>query len=86
MTETSVYSHLYAIEDRIMRETDRLKAAENAPRQNAKTAREIAFRKHEIMMANRELENEKKFLRDRGIEVIEVDNMSDDELLAELGI
>lgn len=87
MTETGVYSHLYAREDCLMREEQRLRDAENAPRKTKKILNEIAFRKHEIMMVKREIENEKKFLRSKGIEVYEVDpNMTTDELLAELGL
>lgn len=87
MTTTSVFSHLYAIEDRLDNEKARLRIAENAPKKTAKVLREIAFRKHEIMMAEREVAGEKDFLRKQGIEVAEVDhNMSLDDILAELDI
>ena len=67
-------SHLDALLSRLTREHGRLQAA--------KTEREIAFRKHEIMMCEREIDAEYRFL---GIDpVVGLDDMLDDELLAEL--
>lgn len=69
------FSHLNAIQDRIHREEQRLRAAT--------TESDRAFREHEIMMAKREEAAEYKFL---GIEPQPVDeNMSLEDILAELG-
>lgn len=68
------FSHLNAIQDRIFREEQRLRAAT--------TDRERSFREHEIMMAKREETAEYKFL---GIEPQPVDeSMSIEDILAEL--
>lgn len=68
------FSHLNAIQARIFHEEQRLAAA--------KTERERAFRRHEIMMAKREEAAEYKFL---GIvPAADTDEMTADELLAEL--
>lgn len=68
-------SHLDALLARLTRENGRL--------QNSKTAKEIAFRKHEIMMCEREIDAEYKFL---GIEPFKESDLTDDELLTELGL
>lgn len=68
------FSHLNAIQDRIFREEQRLRAA--------KTDNERAYREHEIMMAKREEAAEYKFL---GIEPQPLDeNMSLEDILAEI--
>lgn len=69
-------SHLDALQARLGREKARLA--------DAKTAKEIAFRQREIASCEREIAGEYKFL---GIEPLSNDllEMSDDELLAELG-
>lgn len=74
---TDHFSHLYALEDSLDRETARRDAAK--PGSN-----EFKYREHCIAMKLKEIANEKAFLRARGIEVVEVENLSDDELLAEL--
>jgi len=74
-------SHLDALLARLTRENGRLQDAQ-AILPSARTAKEIAFRKHEIMMCEREIDAEYRFL---GIEPVTIDDiMSDDELLGEL--
>lgn len=76
------FSHLDALLARLTRENGRLQEAQ-AKKPSKKTANEIAFRKHEIMMVEREIDGEYKFL---GIEPFKADDLTNDELLAELGI
>lgn len=77
MTKEMDFSHLDALQARLGREKDRLASAT--------TANEIAFRQREIAACEREIAGEYKFL---GIEPLTLDEimMSDDELLAELGL
>ena len=67
------FSHLDAISQRLFRERARLA--------NATTAKERAFCEHEIMMNERELAAEYKFL---GVEPMTLADVMDDDLLAEL--
>lgn len=67
------YSHLYAIQERLFHEKARLALAT--------TERERAFRQREIVAAEKEEAAEYKFL---GVEPITFDDISDDDLLAEL--
>lgn len=69
------FSHLDALQARLMREKVRLNAAKND--------HEKAFREREIASCEKEIAAEYKFL---GIEPLSLDEilMSDDELLAEL--
>lgn len=78
---TSPFSHLYALEDRLDRERGRLALAAGPGKRRAN---ERAFREHEIRMVQKEIEAEKAFLAARGHTVVEVSEMTDDELLAEL--
>lgn len=68
------FSHLDALTARLHRETQRRDAATNA--------NEKAFREREIAACQREIAAEYKFL---GIEPVTLDDLSDDELLRELG-
>lgn len=74
---TKDFSHLDALMDRLLREKGRLA--------DAKTAKEVAFREREIKACEKEIAGEYKFL---GIAPLTLDEilMSDDELLAELGL
>lgn len=72
MSQTIDYSHLNAIEDRRHYNEQRLATA--------KTARDRAFREHELRMIAKEIEGERKFLG-LGPETAPV-KMTDDELLA----
>lgn len=80
-------SHLDALLSRLTRENGRLQDAERAlVSASTATARkcadaEIAFRKHEIMMCGREVDAEYRFL---GMEPVTLDDISDEDLLAEL--
>lgn len=67
-------SHLVAIYERLERERSRLKAAT--------TCREAEFRARQIKSAEKELEDEYKFLGMTPTN--ELPQLSDDELLAEL--
>lgn len=67
------FSHLNAIQERLMREKDRLAAA--------KTEKERAFRRRQIAMAEKEEAAEYKLL---GITPISTDDVSDDDLMGEL--
>ena len=69
------FSHLDALQGRLVREQGRLA--------NAQTENEKNFRLREIAACEREIANEYKFL---GIEPMSLDDilLSDDELLAEL--
>lgn len=71
------FSHMDAIIQRLARETARLNAATNE--------NERAFRQLQISQNKKELASEKKFL---GISelTLEETTMSDDELLAEVGV
>ena len=82
-------SHLDALLNRLTRENGRLQDAQRAlaaartARQKAKAQNEIEFRQREVTSCGKEIDNEYKFL---GIEPFKLDDMSDDELLAELGL
>jgi hypothetical protein len=67
------FNHLNALQESLGREQERLA--------NAKNQNERDFRLHRIAMVQKEIAGEYKFL---GMEKIAV--MSDDELLAELGV
>jgi hypothetical protein len=72
-------SHLNALELRLSHERERLRAA--------RTPREQAFRAQQVASCEREIAGERKFLRERGIDLSVDDDvaaLSDDELLAEL--
>jgi hypothetical protein len=66
------YTHLDALRSRLLREKDRLL--------NASSAKEMAFRVHQIAMCEKEIAGEMKFL---GLNDIS-DDISDDDLLKEL--
>lgn len=69
-------SHLYAIQDRLFHEKARVV--------EAKTGADREWRLHNVAMIEREEAAEYKFL---GIEPVTLDDiLSDDELLAELGV
>jgi hypothetical protein len=80
-------SHLDALLGRLTHENGRLQDAERAlARATTATARkradaEIEFRKREIAACGREVDAEYRFL---GIEPVTFDDISDDDLLAEL--
>jgi hypothetical protein len=73
MNQMTDYSHLEALELRLSHERNYLA--------NAKNEKERNFRLHTIAMAEKEIAGEMKFL---GIEQVKFDDISDDELLAEL--
>jgi hypothetical protein len=80
-------SHLDALLARLTRENGRLQEAERALAcAKSATARkradaEIEFRKREVASCGREIDAEYRFL---GIEPVTLDDISDDDLLAEL--
>lgn len=84
-------SHLGALLARLGRENNRLKAASSAwlittgTRAKARIANEIAFRQREIAACEKEIAAEYKFLGIDPSVPAEIEAMSDDELLAELG-
>lgn len=69
------YSHLEAIEDRIIRERQRLLVAQ--------TENEKRFRAQQIQSAEKEKAQELDFLEKRGVDV-SVYRMTDEEIYAEL--
>ena len=74
MNTTAIdFSHLHAIQERLFRETQRLRCAT--------TEAERAFRHRQVSQAEIEEAAEYRFL---GIEPATVAELSDDELLAEL--
>lgn len=73
----SDFSHLYAIEDRLDHEKTRVK--------NSRSVKEREWREHNVRMIEKEIVGEIAFLASRGIIVPDTANMTDDELLAELG-
>lgn len=78
------FSHLDALQSRLSREKARLAVAQNM-RWSKRRDNEIAFRQREIAACEKEIAGEYQFL---GLEPPSLDEilMSDDELLAELGL
>lgn len=73
----SHFDHLHAIEARLDRALVRL--------DGARGHRDRQWYEHEVRMAKREIEGEKAFLAARGITVPATPDLTDDELLKELG-
>lgn len=69
------FTHLNTISQRLLRETERYAAA--------KTVGERVFREAQMRAATKELDTEYRFL---GIEAAPLNTMTDEELLAELGV
>lgn len=76
--ERNPYSHLESIEARLSHERERVR--------NAKSARDREWRKHNCRMIEKERDSEIAFLEKRGFHIPTLNQMTDDELLRELGI
>lgn len=77
MIQMSQTSHLEALQFRLSNEKSRLN--------NAKNKNEKTFRETLVAQIEKEIQGEIKFLESKGIKVdMSVEQMSDDELMAEL--